>query len=1031
MARRLLSAAVAAVVLLTPNTARAAEPVDYLVQEYHTALFSGHMRAHNRGVAGLKNLVLTAEVLDWRRANPTASRQDITTHLVLTRQKIDAAGISESSSRTYYGIWLKTLDAASGIPWVSMATPMMKVLSEATVGSSILDTARINDEVTTAHQNFLWMSKYNEVQELAWGDLVRTADGDADLAAAWDGVIGAQVSISSRATVEQLLADPLLSTFVDVHTIMEKVDNQQAFLQEARAQVNDALARLAEQSEDIRELLVQANLQFPVGPGPKPTPQRYTQELAYAADRQVAIDAAGSAVYILSTLIGFTDAKGGRDVATIGSAAVSIATSINNYLPTVAGLGMAALGSLSTVVLTGNILGAVMQLLPLFTDSGPTENQLILQEIGRLREQVDGLRMEMHDRFDRVEAMLSFRYDDIMSVLVKMTDEIETMKYQIEVVKAQLTVIDTKVDLLGASIRQSLGTVALADTVADMKEYLNYTQRTGDDLTRPEFNGAEGHFTTTANWSSSREPFVVTPAMWGSGQPVTASAALDEYGPYGSISYLSYLARTWDPSFPAQSGIANVGVWALGAQALTTLSMQNPAMAKAPTPPPGTPPAGGHLAETRQTGQNILAAAARFSRPGTGGHTNALFTGLVDNYRAAVQAQSDRLRQIREQVTQNNFNPWYGPDQLPPTVRAPAVTTMSRCDPSPYSPLPSSLAAPVNVATADLPNVYQLAATMPAGFAPAYSVCYEAELVNVREVTTPRYEQTYADLRTTARLRAQFPGGQPVEVRSWTDTNPAGIVCSWTTRTPLPTGYCLETADVVRDGWAVKHKAAFEAGAARSGDSAAAVEAARSKVNRQLWGKQKEYYQRVAADFADATSALAGHNRKVTEAVRLLQAYTRLGFAVAAETDAQLSGLLYGTNQLPSNYRYAGAPIGGELPPTHIGRAYDIAVGNYAPCTQSRPGDPCPDAVAAMDPRAGQPPIFSPACSGADSPGSPNEYLGNCIHAVAKERATELAGLFEVHSQRLAAGTYTETLPQVSDLVAALTLTHRTVNAAS
>ncbi|MFC7531658.1 hypothetical protein [Actinoplanes sp. GCM10030250] len=1019
--RRLIAVVTAGVLLVAPMPALASAsgPVDWDVNKFHSGLFAAYMRAHNPGVQGLKNLVLTAVIMDYRQTHPNATQDELRTNLALARAKVDAAGNADNFSRTAYGYTVKFLDAISGIPWVSIATPMVKGLLDVTVGGKTAARAALDDSLTASVRNYRFMQETYTLQEEVWGGFMRMAATDDDLAATWDGDIGAQVNVRAQATVEQLLADPLLGTFINTEAILEHLGNSQAYMAALKAELSGALDKLSEQNAETQRMLTAANLKYPVGPGPKPTPEDYTRELGAAADRQVAIDAANSAFYILSTLAGFVDKRAGEDFQALGKAAVGIATAINQYLPTVAGLGLAeALGSLSTVVLTGNILGAVMTLAPLFLGSGPSETELIRQEITKLREDVQNLRTEMHDRFDRVESMLDAIYDDVMSVLDKMCGDLVIIKGEIEAIKQQLARIETKVDALSLSMQQALRADGLRDTAVVLNTYVGYTARTGRTLSVEQFDHAEGTLFTTGETTASDAPFVYTRPEWSQGG-LRPAQVLDQKGVYGSMDYLAYLARTWDPAFPSTYELSHPGVWTMAARGFNALAVENPALARSP--------AGSERFSTKliKSGEAINAAANRFSRPTSDGHRNALFTGLTESYKQAVNAQSAELRRLRDAVTGGGYNPWYEANQLPPT-RIAEKAQMGNC-----SGFGLTVAVPANARFAGVANTYHLADHgLKGGFKPEYRICYDAAFVDHVTRTGPRQETTTANLLLTVHLQTRFPNDQWRDVRVFTNKKSAGIICSWTTRDPIPQGYCHDEAYVMRYDYPTAHKPAFEAGASFTDDNTT-LAVNRAKVDRMLWGKQKEYYQRVKAAFADVTSPLAARSADIVEAFKLLQAYTELGFPVAQEQDGQLSGYLNGVNMLPSDYRIAGAPVGADLPDTNISRAYTVAVTNFAPCTQAAAGDPCPDGVTMMDPRKNQAPIFSPICSGADSPNSPNEFLGNCIHAVAIERAGELGGLYEKYSQRLAAGAYTERIEAVSDMVAALKLTDKIVNEGS
>ena len=130
------------------------------------------------------------------------------------------------------------------------------------------------------------------------------------------------------------------------------------------------------------------------------------RQATIAAERQLKLQAAGAAIDLLSTFVGLVDPKLGRELAVTGRAGLEIYAAVVNYTQMAATLG--SLGSgLGAVVLTGSVVGSVMNVVSLFGESGPSPEQMILEELQALREQVAQLHQDMHDRFDRVDAALN------------------------------------------------------------------------------------------------------------------------------------------------------------------------------------------------------------------------------------------------------------------------------------------------------------------------------------------------------------------------------------------------------------------------------------------------------------------------------------------------------------------------------------------------------------------------------------------------------------------------------------------------
>jgi hypothetical protein len=132
------------------------------------------------------------------------------------------------------------------------------------------------------------------------------------------------------------------------------------------------------------------------------------QTAAKEKEHQLKMQAASSAVSIVSTLVSLEDPELGKQIATVGQSALQIYASIKKL--TQAAAAVEGIGAVATAAATGNIIGAVLNVALLFEPQQPTPEQLILGEIGKLREQVSELRSEMHTRFDRIDAQFNTIY---------------------------------------------------------------------------------------------------------------------------------------------------------------------------------------------------------------------------------------------------------------------------------------------------------------------------------------------------------------------------------------------------------------------------------------------------------------------------------------------------------------------------------------------------------------------------------------------------------------------------------------------
>ena len=122
-----------------------------------------------------------------------------------------------------------------------------------------------------------------------------------------------------------------------------------------------------------------------------------------------AIEMAGyrSAVSLAATVIGFGNPKLGNQIRATSDAVFGVRAALKTY-ETAQTLG--ANMNLASLALTSNVAGAVLTVVDVFS-SGPTADEIILEELGRLRQQVHEIRQEMHKRFDGVHDHLDEIYD--------------------------------------------------------------------------------------------------------------------------------------------------------------------------------------------------------------------------------------------------------------------------------------------------------------------------------------------------------------------------------------------------------------------------------------------------------------------------------------------------------------------------------------------------------------------------------------------------------------------------------------------
>ena len=117
-----------------------------------------------------------------------------------------------------------------------------------------------------------------------------------------------------------------------------------------------------------------------------------------------------SSVYLAQTFIGFNNPELSRQIAVTGTAVLDI----YDALATFRHLPPGASANLGAMAMSASLMSSGIMLAGAFMDAGPTADEIILEEIGKLRQQVGELRLEMHERFDGIHEHIDAVYADMI-----------------------------------------------------------------------------------------------------------------------------------------------------------------------------------------------------------------------------------------------------------------------------------------------------------------------------------------------------------------------------------------------------------------------------------------------------------------------------------------------------------------------------------------------------------------------------------------------------------------------------------------
>lgn len=495
-----------------------------------------------------------------------------------------------------------------------------------------------------------------------------------------------------------------------------------------------------------------------------------------AAYATAASNAGGAWIDIVGTLVGYGDPKLGRQITAVGNAALKIGDTISKFSQTVAALG--AVGqvgeALASAALTGNIIQAALSLVSAFADQGPTPEQMILDEVGKLRDQVDQLHQEMTQRFDHIDQELSAIYATVAAQLDKIDTKLGQLTDTVANIQQTLYVTLAAVHRIEADMSRYLQDNARIELLEAINGALEFRKRTGQDMTFDQYTAWENVLYTWAVTVSKDSTEADT------GLPTTdsdADANLADRSLDSNINYVnSLLTSRGLPAFGDGNVLPNPRTYAQAARSLAKMQWENAQYAARID--------SARTQSVRAVGEQLRASLASFATSGT-----AMVNGLLALYLNAAQQLHDRVEADRQQyltqVVPHTDLGWPASVNITADFWAvdPATTDLGYAPPpvesdvySPHLPPPSNLRQLVPVAVlnnewlAGANTVPNQPRQSPLQFVISWAWTDEKTQV----IPTPHgpVEVTTGVVAVTLAVRYPDSAGQPVTLWKRTITGP-------------------------------------------------------------------------------------------------------------------------------------------------------------------------------------------------------------------------------------------------------------------
>lgn len=148
--------------------------------------------------------------------------------------------------------------------------------------------------------------------------------------------------------------------------------------------------------------------------------QQQAEHIRQQQADQIKVEGLRAAGYVLTTVVGIADEEAGKNLSAVVNFTFDLYDAVDTFEKVSGEFG--GLTSFAAAALTGDFLSAGLKLVSAFIDTGPTADEMILEEVGKLREQVESVRREMHGRFDHVDARLAAIHQDLREGMWKLEE---------------------------------------------------------------------------------------------------------------------------------------------------------------------------------------------------------------------------------------------------------------------------------------------------------------------------------------------------------------------------------------------------------------------------------------------------------------------------------------------------------------------------------------------------------------------------------------------------------------------------------
>jgi hypothetical protein len=448
---------------------------------------------------------------------------------------------------------------------------------------------------------------------------------------ALDSIVQTVPALRNNPLVQQLAHDAQVAghAVVDASALITSFTNVLASLHQSVTSNANLLGQIASQQSDI------------IGSNPNPQAAGSSTNLArqISADISQTVDFAQNSLTFISTLFKIGgDAKTAQQIATVGAAAVKVANTVDKLSSAVGKLTDAfnsdGILSFGSALATGNLIGAVLDVFSIFGGpSGPSPDQIILDQISAVRQDIANLSQQMNDRFDRVDAALTNIMGQLDYNLSVINTDFNIVTINLDQIRHDLLDLQGQVQRLESETYSWIVALGDRDLNLALNIGLGYEAQNGVPMSYDQGNQNfvtyEGTFYTWA-FNNASDPLSEPDCGDYSDSGLCSVATTNS--PEKNLAYVNnFIASRLQLPRPFNGTLANPRVWSVAANAYSQLCLENPAWFHYPGR------SSGHLEGIIDVGKNLTNFLNRLIAFNTNAPNTNLWIAVCNNYRTAVQ----------------------------------------------------------------------------------------------------------------------------------------------------------------------------------------------------------------------------------------------------------------------------------------------------------------------------------------------------------------------------------------------------------